>query len=261
MKYNLNKLASPFISVISPSEIFNNITNDIVEGIYPYYMISNFGRIYHKYTGKFLKPGWETSGYLFVALSTNLGPKNCLVHRLVMKSFNPIINHNELQVNHINGDKTCNILDNLEWCTRSYNQKHAYSIGLHQRNSKLTENDVYKICDLLMTNLYTISEISKICNGISEHIISDIKKKQTWKYITEKYDFEHRPGKLFSDEDLIKICMYFQSNPKPDNMYIKDFCKIALTETGFDNSERYVDSIRKLYTRKNFNHISKYYKY
>ena len=114
MKYNLNKLASPFISVISPSEIFNNITNDIVEGIYPYYMISNFGRIYHKYTGKFLKPGWETSGYLFVALSTNLGPKNCLVHRLVMKSFNPIINHNELQVNHINGDKTCNILDNLE---------------------------------------------------------------------------------------------------------------------------------------------------
>ena len=52
-----------------------------------------------------------------------------LVHRLVADSFYDG-NHENFEVNHIDGDKTNNFVGNLEWCTRSENLKHAYDTGL-----------------------------------------------------------------------------------------------------------------------------------
>lgn len=260
MKYNISKPISPFISVIDNREVFIDIDDRILPGVYPYYMVSNFGRVYHKFTRRFLSPGQETGGYLFVYLSTYNGAKKFALHRLVMISFYPVLDYQNLQVNHINGDKTCNVYDNLEWCTCSENQKHAYRTGLHPVLSSITEEQVYQICDLLVSNKYMIKEISEI-TGVSEHIVADIKKKHTWREITKNYNFESRPGKLFTDNDLILLCEYFQNNLKSCNISINDFCRETLQNCGFDSSDRYVDSIRKLYSRKNFNHISKDYEY
>lgn len=52
--------------------------------------------------------------------------KTFRVHRLVMMAFNPIDNMENLEVNHIDGNKANNKLSNLEWCTTSENQKHAF---------------------------------------------------------------------------------------------------------------------------------------
>ena len=65
--------------------------------------------------------------------------KNCLTlkdgtqrfyfrHRLVMRCFNPIDNFEDLQVNHKDGNKLNNNLDNLEWCTTKENAEHARDI-------------------------------------------------------------------------------------------------------------------------------------
>ena len=60
-----------------------------------------------------------------------IGNKTIFVHRIIAMTFvsNP---NNFIEVNHKNGIKTDNRADNLEWCTRSQNMKHAYKLGLHK---------------------------------------------------------------------------------------------------------------------------------
>lgn len=108
---------------------------------YPNYQISNFGRVKSKerYTRqrnginlrkeKLLKQLTDSKGYLYVRLYNDNGFKNIKVHRLVAISF--LENFNKLpQVNHKNGIKTDNKVENLEWCTNLENQRHAIKNGL-----------------------------------------------------------------------------------------------------------------------------------
>lgn len=91
------------------------------------YEVSNFGDVRRRSTGKILKPQLMNRGYLRVTI----GGKKRFVHRLVLTVFrgkDPDPERN--QTNHINGVKTDNRLENLEWCTGSENIKHAYAIGL-----------------------------------------------------------------------------------------------------------------------------------
>ena len=132
-------------------------------------------------------------GYKELYLYTLDGRKCFKVHRLVLSTFNPIPKEemNILQVNHIDGNKSNNNLNNLEWCTRSENLLHAFAIGLEQKpkgekNSrhKLTEQDVKNICQRLI-NKETLTSIAKDY-GVSKGCISSIKCKRTWIDITKK---------------------------------------------------------------------------
>lgn len=80
-------------------------------------------------------------GYHFVPLSIHLGAnkqRRWMVHRLVGMAFVPNP-HNYPQINHIDGNKNNNQAENLEWCTNSMNQKHAWENGLNKYTGK---NDV-----------------------------------------------------------------------------------------------------------------------
>ena len=79
-----------------------------------------------------------TKGYLGVRIYKNLKGKTFKIHRLVAQAFIPNPN-NLLQVNHIDGDKENNRVDNLEWCTCEENMKHSYKIGLRDVD-KMKEN-------------------------------------------------------------------------------------------------------------------------
>lgn len=82
-------------------------------------------------SGGFMSPH-NNKGYLRVGLRKNgEAQKKFFVHRLVAEAFLPPVPGKHF-VNHKDGDKRNNKPDNLEWCTTSENQKHAYQIGLQK---------------------------------------------------------------------------------------------------------------------------------
>lgn len=104
------------------------------EGIYE---VSNMGRVksLHRSQGRILKQYTQDNGYVKVNLSKNGTHNTKRVHRLVATAFIPNP-HNKPEVNHIDGNKENNNVDNLEWCTREYNVRHAFHNGLMKKNTQ-----------------------------------------------------------------------------------------------------------------------------
>lgn len=92
---------------------------------YPNYQISNFGNVKSLKNNKILKFSLEQ--YKRCSLYKEGKRKTFRVHRLVANAFIPNPN-NYKTVNHIDGNKYNNCVDNLEWCTLSYNIKHSYDM-------------------------------------------------------------------------------------------------------------------------------------
>lgn len=102
-----------------------------------------------------------------------------------MMAFNPICNMEKLQVNHKDGNKANNVLNNLEWCTASENQKHVFRIGLQQARrgersnfAKLFKSDIDSIFELRKKGL-TQKEIAVKVKCTPSNI-SCILNSKTW---------------------------------------------------------------------------------
>lgn len=102
-----------------------------IEGYEDLYEVSDEGRVRNKKTGRILKAGKDTGGYLYINLCKDGEPKPKSIHRLVAQSFipNPL---NLSEVNHIDEDKTNNNVDNLEWISHQDNIDYSKSKAVNQ---------------------------------------------------------------------------------------------------------------------------------
>lgn len=92
------------------------------------YEISDTGEVYSHYTNKILRQNKLSNGYCDIQLSKNGEITHFLIHRLVAEAFIPNP-ENKPVVNHINGIKDDNRLENLEWVTYQENTQHAIDSG------------------------------------------------------------------------------------------------------------------------------------
>lgn len=160
--------------------------NDFLPNIKDLYTINDNGEIFSDISGKMKTRNKGNTEYQIINFMTQEGKKKTYrVHRLVMMAFKPIEDMDNLEVNHIDGDKKNNALSNLEWCSASENQKHAFQTGLQQPRkgeksnfSKLTQADIDKIFEL--RNLGWLQKDIANQIGCTRSNISYILNHKTW---------------------------------------------------------------------------------
>lgn len=164
---------------------------------YPDYAVSNLGRVMrvtlsknrfaHTYPGRLLKP-LNTRGYLHLSLCKNKKSKTHRIAHLVALCFLGLCPPGK-QINHKNGVKTDNRVNNLEYVTQKQNNEHALSLGLWKsRNgelnpgAKLKEKDIVAIIDLRKAGWPQ----QRIANKFHVHqmTISLILSGKTWSSVT-----------------------------------------------------------------------------
>lgn len=138
------------------------------------------------YPQKELKQSISSVGYRQVGMTVNKKRYTFSVHRLVAEAF--LQNPDKLpEVNHIDGDKTNNNVENLEWCDRKYNLEHSYNMGMKRigskvGTSKLDEEDVMAIASMLEAGMSqtTIADLFDVSN----YCIHRIAKGYNWSWLT-----------------------------------------------------------------------------
>lgn len=189
------------------------------------YIVRTDGRIFstnYRMSGKIheLSKVTDTGGYQEVKLSIHNKSFLAQVHQLVAQAF--ILNSNNYdEVNHIDGNKKNNHVENLEWSSRSDNLKHAYAnnlikpiCGENHSKTNLSNKTVRKICELIEDNvgLKTISKIT----GVPYLIVNSIYHKRTWNSISKDYNFDNftaNEHRKLSNEDVRRMCELYINNP------------------------------------------------
>lgn len=156
-----------------------------IKGYESHYAVTREGEVWSFISNKFLKPFKSSKGYFSVELKSIDGSatKTYKVHRLTLKAFSSPLN-NHYEVNHIDGNKGNNKLENLEWCTGKENVCHAFQTGLRSHKgvkhprAKLTEKDILDIRSSALKGV----ELAKLFK-VSNTTISDIRRNKIWTHI------------------------------------------------------------------------------
>ena len=157
-----------------------------VEGLLDEYTIDSLGCIFNVTRGYYLKGTTVTKTNRYVKIHLD---KFYALHRLVAEHFLP----NDLNlphINHIDGNRLNNCVDNLEWITSKDNVKHAYSLQLKTNSgvknpiSLLTENDVRMIWSL-RNSPYTARQLrDRLKLNVSIACVKSVRQGKNWSHLT-----------------------------------------------------------------------------
>ena len=143
------------------------------------YIITEKGEIYNKKWGRYVKPQPNGTGYLRV----HIAGKMYFVHRLVATKYIPNP-ENKPMVNHKDGNKHNNCVENLEWVTNRENSLHALDNGWMriEENHQFAKLTREMVAYIKSHPEMTRNELAEKFN-VSAHTISDIRTGRTWKTV------------------------------------------------------------------------------
>ena len=157
-----------------------------VPGYEGLYQVSSAGSVRNTMTGQALQPWTHNAGYTCVTLCKNKVKRKLLIHRLVAWAFLPNPDRKP-QVNHINGIKTDNRVENLEWCTNQENSIHsAYTL---RHESTIPKRAV--LCVSTGERYSSVSEAARASGACNQNIVKvcqGVRKTAAglrWAYIEE----------------------------------------------------------------------------
>lgn len=205
---------------------------------YKDYAVTTEGKIFSLKSDRFLKPYTSSGGYYQVQLNNEHGRKTFMLHRIVAEAFLGSPDSDIMQVNHKDGDKSNNVLSNLEWVTPKENVKHCvYTLG---KSRKVNDDDVHTVCKYIQDGM-RVKDISEM-TGVERHIVSNIKSGKSFTFISNEYDFSncHKKSKTISDSKVMKICEMLQAGECYHNITLV---------TGANRQQVYDIKKRKYFTK------------
>lgn len=155
-----------------------------INGFRNRYFITEDGNIFSNYLGGFMSQKKHRHGYMSIMLKDGEIKKRVSVHRLVAIAFVPNPD-NKPEVNHKDGNKLNNHKDNLEWSTRSENNKHALEYNLRVAPNKLNfskkyynSNPVYYIKDVAIIEFLSRKDCARSF-GVNKSAVQNAIKRGT----------------------------------------------------------------------------------
>lgn len=226
---NANMHDKIIIPMIYYDKEFRQISQYIPE-VRDSYFISNYGRLFNTKSGYMTRPNITKNGYALYRLIHKDGTYAIyLSHRLVMLCFQPNPKSSELQVNHINGRKYANYIENLEWATGSENMDHCYRNNLEINGedhpwADMTNEQAHEVCRLLEQRI-PYKEISRRVFGDESRIraICAIKNHRNWKNVGRYYNIpvSNSNKQQFSDQELYELYQLTKENLTAKEIAIK----------------------------------------
>ena len=216
------------LKIILPNlEIWKDLKDPSLD--YPYYEVSNYGRVRNKSTKEIIKSRPIRYGYIHITLYFNGKRKNYPIHRIVAMVFIPNPK-NKPQVNHKDGDKQNNRVDNLEWVTNSENMRHAYKNGLidlRKGRNNYCEEDIVKICELIERGV-SEDKIALQFGNYNDKIdlkrtITQIRFKKKYTHISDNFNFNipSVDGKRYGEQIATRICEFLEKGLTPKQIQIE----------------------------------------
>lgn len=207
---------------------------------YPGYWVNKKGKILGKQLNIY-KQGKNYKGYPIVSMHHKDSDgeyklKTKAVHRIVAETFihndNPEIKN---QVNHIDGNKENNTIENLEWCTNQENKRHAVDNGLIA-DTKGEKHSASILKDEQVVDIYT-SDKSRLYMAkkynISRHNVSNIRGDNSWTHITKNLiKGNYKNDRLLSENNVKDIFLSTSSNKEISEKYNIDKVIVSNIKNG-----------------------------